>query len=347
MGNQWKHNRQGQRSGAIVGTLLIALSATACQGQSGLPVGGGNDDASGVNSAVTDGGHQVSPLEEYLSIVWGTNLSPEERVLRDNELNRRQQELVAQCMQEAGFEYHPNLDEVSVNQVQLDWRPDDRDWVAQYGYGLVHNPEADVEATPVYEGTEPNRQYIDSLTEAERDAYFAALYGPTIDDENYVWTWEDMGCWGFAQHETATANPMDLMTSEEFSPLFEALNQLESDVTLADQRAAVDREWAACMADQGYPGFEARYDAQNQIGAEVEEFLKDWWEERGEDPTGTPEMTALGQREVELALADLTCRESVDYQARINNAQFELETRFVSEHRAELEALRSAAEQMS
>jgi len=337
----------GYRVSAVAGALLVALSAAACQGVAGTPASGGDDDGPVANTVTDDGNLQVSPLAEYLSLVWGTDLSPDERAQRDYDLNRRQQELIAQCMQEAGFEFYPELGEASVNPIRTDWRPDDREWVAQWGYGLTRNPEAEMPAPPVQEGTNPNYEYFSSLSEAEAQAYNEALYGAPIDDENHVWTWEEMGCWGFAQNETATASPIDLVASQEFAPLFEALNQLESDVTLADQRAAIEREWAVCMADAGYPGLESRWDAQDQFSTEVDEFLKDWWEQYGEDPTGTPEMTELGRREVELALADLDCRESVNYQTRLNSAQYELEARFVEEHRADLEALRAAAEQMS
>jgi len=337
------------RVGAVVGALVVAFSLTACQGgQSGIPAGGGNDDSPAVNSATgNDDDLQISPLAEYLSLVWGTNLSPEERAQRDYELNRQLQELVAQCMQDAGFEYYPEVEQPSANPVSIEWRPDDREWVAQYGYGLIHTPEADVPAAPVQPRTNPNWEYFSSLGEAEAQAFNEALYGLPIDDENHVWTWEEMGCSGYAQNATAAASPIDLVVSEEFASLFEALNQLEGDVTLADQRAAIEREWAACMADQGYPGFEARWDAQNQFSTEVDEFLNDWWEEHGEEPTGTPEMAEFGRREIDLALADLGCRESVDYQTRLTSVQYEIEARFVAEHRSELEALRAAAEQMS
>jgi len=289
----------------------------------------------------------ISPLEEYLSLVWGTNVSEEERARQANELSTRQEELVAQCMQEAGFEYHPNPPADIVTTPANIWRPDDREWVAQYGYGLVHSPTAELgEAQPVYDDDEdPNQEFVASLSDAERDAYFETLYGPAIADEDHVWTWEDGGCWGFAQHETAAESPSDLLFADEFAPIFEAINQMQTDPWLADQQALVNRDWAACMAEKGYPGLTVRTDAEDQFRAEADEFFAAWWDD-GRDPAGSPELAEFGQREVDLALADLDCREAVDYQGRMAAAQFELEGQFVNEHRAELESLRSAAEQM-
>ncbi len=56
-------------------------------------------------------------------------------------------------------------------------------------------------------------------------------------------------------------------------------------------------------------------------------------------------MAALGEEEVELALADLGCREETDYRQKAQDIQFELEEQFIADHESELEALRAAAEQ--
>jgi len=51
------------------------------------------------------------------------------------------------------------------------------------------------------------------------------------------------------------------------------------------------------------------------------------------------------EREINTALADYDCRIAVDYQARQDARRTELETQFIADHRADLEALRAAAEQ--
>ena len=49
--------------------------------------------------------------------------------------------------------------------------------------------------------------------------------------------------------------------------------------------------------------------------------------------------------EVELALADLDCREETDYTDRSTDIARDAEQQFVDDHRSELEAMKAAAEQ--
>lgn len=53
-------------------------------------------------------------------------------------------------------------------------RPDDRDWVEQYGYGLVEQPAQSWETDPLPEPSDPNTAYLASLGPGERAACFEA-----------------------------------------------------------------------------------------------------------------------------------------------------------------------------
>lgn len=62
------------------------------------------------------------------------------------------------------------------------------------------------------------------------------------------------------------------------------------------------------------------------------------------EPTD-PKLVTVKDEEIELALADLDCREKTDYTAVHKKVQDALEQRFIDDHRAELDALKADAEQ--
>lgn len=54
--------------------------------------------------------YEDSPLSKYLMASTGSELSREEQQKQADEQQRKQEELVAQCMSREGFEYTPNTD---------------------------------------------------------------------------------------------------------------------------------------------------------------------------------------------------------------------------------------------
>jgi hypothetical protein len=99
------------------------------------------------------------------------------------------------------------------------------------------------------------------------------------------------------------------------------------------------------MSEAGHAGFAVQYDAQNSIYDEQNKI----WETMDPD-TGEVDQSALdalGEKEIELALADLDCREETDYRQKVEDITFEQEQRFVDDHEGELEAMKAAAEQGS
>jgi len=347
LNNQLTRNNVVRKVATAIYLLAITLITGACSN----------------SAAVTDSGAETTPatqgpLTEFLtSLSGGAQLSQEEQARHFDERNRRQQDLIAQCMAEAGFEYIPNLGATTVSFSDPNlWRPDDRDWVAQYGYGTVNDPYRNIGPNelladePPY--TDPNADLLAAMSEAEATAWQQALWGvlsQTDDDSGDGHT----GCWGWASAETDDDAALHAVTmSDEFAPLVEALQRF-SDVQWTEITEA-DRDWVNCMADAGHPGFEHRYDARNSIQTEQNEFWNNFdWESWDDgiggmpNPSDFPELAELGEREIELALADLDCRVTVDLQARNLAHQIAAETQFFNDHRAELEALRSAIEQAS
>jgi len=293
---------------------------------------------------------QESPLTEYMNAVYGGDLSPEEQEQKYAEELVQQEELVAECMQEQGFEYAPNTAGSSFSAGDgTEWQPDDREWVSQYGYGAVNSPYSEQPAVEE-EYVDPNGDYVMSLSESEQTAFYEALYGPTPSEEemgedgSYEYDWETAGCQGAAQHEVAGEDPSQ---SEEFKPLFDAINEHYEGMASWPGMAELDEAWAACMDAAGHGGHTTQSDAQMSVFDDLNAIYEANTSADGA-MTGEPDqaaLDALAEEEVELALADLDCREETDYSDRSAEITREVEQQFVDDHKAELDAMKAAAEQ--
>lgn len=320
---------QKTRAHSVAGAAALLLVLTGC-------------------TAASDGesAQEESPLGEYMAALWGGDLSEDEQAAMFEAQNLEREELMATCMKEQGFDYAPNVDTGASYSSGEEWQPDDREWVAQYGYGMVRWPGMDEQpdAEEVYE--DPNQEYVASLTATEQTAFYEALYGPSVPEEeldengSYEWNWETAGCYGWAQHEIDGDNPL---TSEEFAPLMEEINQFYTDLDSASGMSEIDAEWSACMSEAGHAGFARQSEAMTSITDELNAYYENQTEWVEDDPA----LDELAEREIELALADLDCRESTDYRERRQEVVVALEEEFIADHQVELDAMKAAAEQRS
>lgn len=330
-----------RRASAPLSALAaLALLLSGCSGSEG------NDSGSSADA------REESPLAKYLNAAYGADLSPEEQEETFAEQQREQEELVAQCMQEEGFEYTPATDTGMFfsSGEDMEWKPDDREWVSQYGYGAVESPFSE-EPPPEEEFVDPNADYVASLSESEQAAFYEALHGPMPTEEEmaeggeFEYDWTQAGCQGAAQQEVAGEDPSQ---SEEFKPLFDAINELYTDMESWPGMAELDAEWATCMEDAGQGGHANPMEAQNSIYDELNKIYENMG--MSEDPTATGEpdqakMDEIAEREVTLALADLDCREETDYRDRHLEITSEVEQQFIDDHKAELDAMIASVEQ--
>lgn len=296
-----------------------------------------------------------SPLTSYMNALYGGDLSEEEQQKQFEERNRESEDLVAACMTEQGFEYTPNVVTGSVmTSSGQEWDPDNRDWVSQYGYGIINYPGHDEPVEPEQSSPDPNAAYVESLSTSEQTAFYEALYGPQPSEEDvqamndeagdgsgYEYDWTTAGCSGAAQHETAAADPLQ---GEEFKTLSDSLNAFWTDMGTGPEFTAVDTDWAACMDEAGQPGFATQSDASNSINEKYNAFWENASGTEGVSPD-SPEVEELGEQEIALALVDLDCREKINFNDRRQEAQFAAEEKFVADHKSELDALKAAAEQ--
>ncbi|WP_407358067.1 hypothetical protein LTA6_002702 [Microbacterium sp. LTA6] len=327
---------------ALVATTALVFALAGCAG------GPGADKLD----------YEDSPLNKYLSAAWGGDLSPEEQQKQFEEQNRKQEEAMAECMAEEGFEYKPNTQNNGTvfSDDGGEWDPESREWVEKYGYGMVNSPwNEQMEENPPEETTDPNADYVASLSESEQTAYYETLYGAPPEEEiaegaTYEYKWEDAGCQGRAQHEVQGEDPWQ---SDEFTELREKMDKLWSGTQESPEFKELNAAWAACMADAGEPGFKAQSEASMSISDEQQKIYEAAYgdgstpvdPETVEDPSKSPEMKKLGEREVELALKDLECRKETSYLEKSLKIQFAQEEKFIADNKADLEAFKAAAEQ--
>ena len=160
-------------------------------------------------------------------------------------------------------------------------------------------------------------EYMNILSDSELAAWWEAWWGPGYEQDaegNYLWSFERSGCSGQAQY--LMERQFNLAQSDEFRPLFEAMREFEDNLFNDPEVIAINLEWSNCMADAG------------QVGLVRPETI----------PTVESAASVF-------ELADLDCQNTVDYVARLTQIVYAAETQFITDHRAELEALRAAAEQ--
>jgi len=260
---------------AVAIAIAAALGAAGCGTGEGT-TGGGGDGGDGAAAATTT----ISPLSALMG--W-TNDSPEEG--RRKQLQVEQ--LVAECMREEGWEYTP-VDYAAQDQPAAD--PDAElqmtDPVAfgeKHGYGVAYYYDL-YEADTLANGTEtasggkpqamgrdgsvtdPNAEYVASLSTSEQEEYNASLYGKqsavdggystsaadaTIDgtaaaSAPVAVSLADQGCYGQADAQVYPQNEAanDPDVQARMNDYWDGLQQLP-------ELVAAYEDWAACMSKDG------------------------------------------------------------------------------------------------
>lgn len=337
-----------QYSAWLAAAVLAALTLVGCSapGDSPLTPPGGGAGSSAQSSADDQPDPDESPLQQY-RLASVKALLDRSGQPQDPEQGRLVEESIAACMTAEGFEYVPKLAStpaVAPGDDEADlWRPDDRAWVERYGYGVTNNPYSD-RAASVPEPVDPNQTYLDSLTDAEREAYYEALMGRTkqADDEEDVSApaLQERGCVGRAEYEVRGARPT---LQKEDREILAAIQAFDDELRLQPEFDAIDAAWAQCMTTAGFEGFTRQLDAAESIY----QLDGEYWQGRSprDHPdlgtTRDPDFVAIGERELTLALADLTCREATDYRTQQLAIQFAMEKQFVADHAEEVAALAS------
>ena len=280
-----------------------------------------------------------SPLQKYMSGMY-EDYDEDSMIAQQNE----QEELIATCMADEGFEYVPVANSQYSGMMSDSGEDSNTEkWVAENGYGMSQSPEQIAEQQEQSEEfVDPNQDYVMSLSEGEQAAYYEGLNGvqPTeeeMEDGSYDYSWETQGCYGFASHEINGDQP----SPEDHAALYDAMSAMYDDAQSSPELVALDAEWATCMADAGYAEFTKKAEAIDSISNDQNAI----YENSAETGPDEQALADLREKELAVAMADFICTEDLDYTAASMKVQFDLEEQFIIDHKSELDALIADSEQ--
>ncbi|MBP1326093.1 hypothetical protein JOF28_001325 [Leucobacter exalbidus] len=311
----------------------------------------------------------TSPLEEYFQQI--DELTSQEDT--DTATQFEAIELaVAECMISEGFEYEPEkwVDIESDDEVDEGPEWGSIDFAKTYGFGIAAWPgseASDEDTTAEVESEEvvsANQTYYDSLSSSEQDAYLEALYGvdgavaqdpgdltfesDELSDEGFVEenTNAVPGCYQKGAEEvTGTGDTAAAIYDDPaYQDLWDSLDDFYADLETPKAVETIDAEWQKCMDSKGLA--QVATDGRENVAAQLyEEYdnltvSPDGVEIIDLDEEAIAEFT---KREIEVAVPDAECAVKVNYDVRLQEAYNELEQEFVSQHKAQLDALLAGA----
>jgi hypothetical protein len=299
------------------------------------------------------------------------------------------EEEIARCMAEAGFDYYPQTSAAvpddpswsAANEQDSAWLWDrlpvpqlgaTREDVAAHGYGrwelmppsvLDGDDPEDQAAIAELVANDPNAQYLESLSKPAQDAYYKALDAMEPFEGGYMGSSAMPGESGSCRDRAEQLFPNPALTDSLSDYIYQDLVGGMAEIrwqTDDDPRTlALDREWAACMAERGYDVTEVHQVGDGgspsvTSGPVLAFHLAINTGADGQvadiglypNPSLPKDQRSMIQSEPEkaVALADFDCRGQTDYMARLTQIQLELETAFVEDNRQALDELLAAIE---
>jgi len=346
-------------------TIATGLLTAACTAPTGGTDANGATPAPAVDTTATPEPAPAPPqqgaLDEFTLRIWGaiTSDDPQVRQAAEEQRVRAEEEYIAACMTAQGFTYYPRTMQVTVT-VTEGPLPGSREFAERFGFGIsglaggvLGGGQLNVGSRQV--GPDPNWELRDAMSEAERTAWDEALRGDwAAIPEDGVIDWSQQGCWGQALM-ASFPNIRGTALNEEFRAISDELTRFQDAAELDPRMIAFHSEWAACMTQAGYPGWRNPRHVDRALFDEflgiqdadpTFDLLAEWdWEAEPDGPPPFERDTAsLREREMALALADIDCREALDFDAREREVVLVLQQEFVDRNRDELEAWASAAE---
>lgn len=354
----------------------------------------GGDD-SGSEAAAGDESYE-SPLAEYVGgMSFGGD--PAEMQAQFEDQQRQVNERVTECMAAEGFEWLPDAgpvqDFTDVGSDGLEYGSDE--WTAKWGFGMSTQAFPQASVGPDLLGmdesamgmeeedyVDPNAEYLDSLSEAERQAYSEALYGgedngPAIDEsmteeemdaafQEWQATHEPTGCMNIAQEGKFSNQDFYMEFGEDLEEMY---SRIEADPRIVEANAEI----AECMADKGLT-FTTMQDVQEDIWSRLEPMQRDIYSEEafglaeeveGESDGGTAattvesnfsfpelsdeakaELAEIQAEEIEMAVAVNECGGGYRGQEELyREVSQDLEAQFVEENKGRLEEYKASQEQ--
>jgi len=304
-------------------------------------------------------------LDEFTRRIWGSaaNETQNDMQARIEWEHRFREELITACMAEHGFTYLPDLS--NPPQAVFPEGPSfrTREFAQINGFGLSNQMMMAGNIRTQHFGNRKNDEALFAMSQAERAEWQRALHGNVVEIDFYGLEAErDIGCSGSAWERLSSADV------EEFAAIRAEVERFNQSIFHGSFPALVDlnHEWANCMASLGYPGQQSpAIMLQNMMDewraiSDNNNIIASWdWETYPDGPLGfyvaedgewRVEAPADGaeadfaEREILLAVAEIDCREQIDFETRRTDIEHRLQSEFVDQHRNELEAWAAYAE---
>jgi len=295
--------------------VLVAILLSAACGSASSPTNPETAREGDESRSVADFEFE-SPLADFLGRDIGA-FEFDEATLRQEQLEFER--ATAECMAEKGFEYTSRdpAQTIFVTSSEDEFERGSTAWTNKYGFGITTRwfPQsmvgdlvgrADAGFTqPDVDFVDPNQEYVEGLSEGERDAYYEALQGPSPEfgpegpDEDFVF--EPQGCQSEAfrngTERDSNVQRFNQAFGDDVSALYERVE--------ADSRmVAFQTEVSACVAEAGmewtgsddlYGRFQSRM-LELQPDASSEQAI---FEAAGLDPE------TMSERELDAFVADM------------------------------------------
>ncbi len=323
---------------AAIAGLAIVTAACSSGGTNRSSSAGAATAASTSNAATTKGGNErLTPLSAFFTDGRDGEPTQAERDAAAEDF-RRQEEIIAGCMHEQGFEYvqldyNQAVDAKVKNVEAFDLPPDQ--YAERWGYGIsTIDPSQFTAEAP----DDPNSAIVEALSPEARSAHQTALY----EGEGSCQSKALKAIYGedFGRKDEAPS---------EFDALNEEMGAVWDRVTNDPRVIEAKQGWADCMADAGHPEATSPDNAAQLV---IERFSALYGVEPGQfkevragmkSAPQQPDAAALAEvqsYERGLAIADRECKAA--YDDVVFTVQSEVENRFIDEHRAELERYRDS-----
>lgn len=256
---------------------MAAVGAAACGGSSQVDSASEEENgevATGEQETDEEGnGEETTDDEEENGEVTSLNAffgfdpnDPDASAAQFARMNMRQQDLVAACMINQGFEYVPAVVPIDAQ----DFVFDEEDYAREQGFGISIEWRGDSVDSILEQWVDPNQAIVEKLSDSERDAYQKALYGAPTGLE-------------FGSFTSSGSEGEDSATAEEYEPAEVESGSAASDLESAEVESEPTEEslWGGgCMGEAN----QEVYGKADEVFQELEPMFTELQERLESDP---------------------------------------------------------------
>jgi len=309
---------------------------------------------------------QQGALDEFTARISGVpapGATTAEIQTESDRQHRAREEYIAACMAEQGFTYIPNVAAPPAVRYLAGPRLGTREFAERFGFGVAADFRGGQDATVQRDLTvsAENLELLAAMSQVEREAWNEAYFGMLLTPVE-PGTIRDAASFGCVERGLQVVAGWFQTDIPEFSAIATEVGRFREAVAVHPHTLALNAEWANCMAAAGFGRLANPFQLESALWTEwtllsdwsrLEEIIAGWdWAALPDGPPGwTVDEDGVGtlvldadaaasfqDREFALALADVDCREALDFDARALVINHQLQREFVDANRNELEA---------